>query len=121
MSGIHRLRQTVARLEEAAAASAVTEDEDERVVADLSTGSLVTNDEWLGAVVLCIADELRDVETALNVVDANRRPCLIARDRGVEPWEVAEFILLRSGLRRGEDVNPVGPDSAEEQGSRDDL
>lgn len=54
----------------------------------------VTDDQWLAVVVLCLVDELQcELTEAVDIVDANRKPCLRSRALGIEPRELSEFMV----------------------------
>ena len=58
----------------------------------------VTDTQWLATVMLCLSDDM-DTFEALELVDRNRQPCLAARSKGLEPWEVAMFMAEKVGAR----------------------
>lgn len=59
---------------------------------------VVDDDMWLATVVICLTDAYTgDIEAAITVVDTNRTPCLHAHRLGFEPWEVAQYIAMKTG------------------------
>lgn len=56
-------------------------------------GLAVTDEDWLAVLAICLSDGLDgDLDTATWLVELNRRPCLLARGLGFDPWELARFI-----------------------------
>lgn len=68
---------------------------------------------WLSAVAVGLADRLGDEERALELVMMNQSPCLWSRGIGAPPWEVAAF--LEEGERKR-----LRPDSPRGRWSYDD-
>ncbi|WP_182378697.1 hypothetical protein [Nocardioides sp. WS12] len=65
----------------------------------------MTNEVWLAGVVICLMNGLEcEASKTVDIVHANRGPCLEARRMGIEPWEVAQFMKMKMGIaERGDE------------------
>lgn len=89
----HKLQEAVDRLLRAADLAHETAERHDDNMSQVDVGE----DEWLAAVVICLADGWDgDLKKSMWAVEDNREPCLVAKSSGFEPWEIAQFIQMNT-------------------------